>query len=381
MKKLSILLLALITLFTFISCRSNESDDDGGITSADASESTLTESTELSSTHPEADDSSSDTGSSETETEDETSVETKNEPLSSSDTVLLPDQNSDKDTSNQDTSPALKPTAVKNEHYAKIDAGKYLGNDLPSSGDAFFKEIRSYEEFCSLVEFPDAIDSSVFDNSYVLVIKRIGSYFSDIGFKNYENIDSKATIILDSHEKKEGADVLATVYDYLIIPNSLLEQQFTSTSGELCIFENTHYYYDANLQKLDGDTDQNANMFFNDVSSANEYFASEGMSELKSSSYQNKSILVIYLNMPYEEFGASTGSSYLGFTDFHSSENDVYITLERRIVNDDYGSGFSPYAIIIPIDQSELCSDVSSGAVVHLLIKDIKCSGGEASDA
>ena len=74
--------------------------------------------------------------------------------------------------------------------------------------------------------------------------------------------------------------------------------------------------------------------------------------------------------MPVEEYKSSSKSCYLGFKDFNSTANDIYITLERNIVNEDCGNNteYRVFAIVIP--NEILCIETAENPTIHILVHD-----------
>lgn len=265
----------------------------------------------------------------------------------------------------------LVATSENEDYYPTASAGAYLGSDLPSEIGNYYREILTYEDFARLVENPRVISEEVFNDSAVLVVKRVtGGYFSDIGFKNYSTqIIGQTSIELDIYTNKiEGTDDVKTRYDYLLIPRNRHYEidEYEPLSGELTIRENEKGYYEHYERAL-GEKIENG-VFFESMSGANEYLSSRGYDKM---SFSDKyAVLILSLNLGID-FGFEGKSYNLGFCDFNTNGSDIYITLERVIIDKRYGSGDkAPSVCAIKIPKSEICTEIGNEITVHILVSD-----------
>ena len=265
---------------------------------------------------------------------------------------------------------ALQTTSVGNAYYPFLCVGNYLGTDLPSDVGNYYREILSFEDFCKLVEHPEEIDENLFENNFVLVIKRVsGGYFADIGFKNYDT--HFHNIELDSFSISQGTDGIKVRYDYIVIPKYRAQMdEDHCLIGNLDIKENIKSYYAIGTEQKTKGNVKVQSKYFKNLIAANSYLTSNGYAEIPNYNYDEASILLLCLNMPVEEYKSSSKSCYLGFKDFNSTANDIYITLERNIVNEDCGNNteYRVFAIVIP--NEILCIETAENPAIHILVHD-----------
>ena len=342
MKKLLALFLALILcLGCLLSC--DKSED----TSCESSSESLSESS-----------SESKDSSSESSSEGSSSSEKAPDAVSNGKECII--KNSE-----------LVATRENEDYYPTVNAGNYLGADLPSEIGNYCREILTYEEFARLVENPSVISEAVFNDSAVLVVKRVtGGYFSDIGFKKYSTqIIGKTSIELDIYTNMmAGTDDVKTRYDYLLIPRNRYYEidEYEPLSGELTIKENKKWYYEHYERPL-GEKIENG-LYFESMSSANEYLSSKGYDKMSFSDKYDVLILSLDLGI---DFGLDSKSYNLGFCNFNTNGSDIYITLERVIIDENYGSGDkAPSVCAIQIPKSEICTEIGDEITVHILVSD-----------
>lgn len=265
----------------------------------------------------------------------------------------------------------LKATSENEDYYPTVDAGAYLGSDLPSEIGNYYREILTYEDFARLVENPSVISEAVFNDSAVLVVKRVtGGYFSDIGFKKYSTqIIGKTSIELDIYTNMmAGTDEVKTRYDYLLIPRNRYYEidEYEPLSGELTIRENKKWYYEHYERPLETKIEQG--LFFENALDVNEYLASKGYDKMSLS--DKYAVLLLSLDFGID-FGRCDESYNLGFCDFNTNGSDIYITLERVIIDENYGSGDkTPSVCAIKIPKSEICTEIGDEITVHILVSD-----------
>lgn len=76
------------------------------------------------------------------------------------------------------------------EYYTTLEFAteNYIATDLPNEYGNFYKVVKSYDKFLSLVEHGNFIEESVFEEYNLLLIYRNygGRYSTDIGFNNFE---------------------------------------------------------------------------------------------------------------------------------------------------------------------------------------------------
>lgn len=265
----------------------------------------------------------------------------------------------------------LVATRENEDYYPTVNAGDYLGADLPSEIGNYCREILTYEDFALLVENPSVISEDVFNDSAVLVVKRVtGGYFSDIGFKKYSTQGiGKTSIELDIYANMmAGTDDVKTRYDYLLIPRNRYYEidEYEPFSGELTIRENKKGYYEHYERPL-GEKIENG-LYFESMSGANEYLSSRGYDKM---SFSDKyAVLILSLDFGID-FGLDSKSYNLGFCDFNTNGSDIYITLERVIIDENYGSGDkAPSVCVIKIPKSEICTEIGDEITVHILVSD-----------
>ncbi|MBQ7411520.1 MAG: hypothetical protein IJW10_01245 [Clostridia bacterium] len=264
----------------------------------------------------------------------------------------------------------LKATSIFDEYYSVLDLGEYLGDDLPDDIGCFYREITSLDDLCVLVERYDMLNEAFFEESFVLVIKRIsGGYFGDIGFKGYDPYSFE--IELDSFPNVAGTDGLKTKIDYLILPKykAQMEEDHPFT-GKLNIKESAEAYYTicSKQEALNDDIEQA--MWFEDVESANTFLTGKGYERVKNYHIDNSSILLLNLNASLDEYKSSCESSYLGFKEFNTNGTDIYITLHRNIVNKDYGEKATSKIYCIAIPNNLICNDIIDNPTFHILVQD-----------
>ncbi len=265
----------------------------------------------------------------------------------------------------------LVATRENEDYYPTVPAGAYLGSDLPSEIGNYYREILTYEEFALSVENPSVISEAVFNDSAVLVVKRVtGGYFSDIGFKKYSTqIIGHTSIELDVYTNKiEGTDNVKTRYDYLLIPRNRHYEidEYEPLSGELTIKENEKGYYEHYERPLGAKREEG--LFFESASSANEYLESNGYDKMSLS--DKYAVLILSLDLGID-FGLDRESYNLGFCGFNTNGSDIYITLERVIIDKNYGNGNkTPSVCAIKIPKSEICTEIGDEITVHILVSD-----------
>lgn len=265
---------------------------------------------------------------------------------------------------------ALQTTSIGEKYYSMLFVGNYLGTDMPNDIGNYYREIVSFEDFCKLVEHPEKIDENLFENNFVLVIKRVsGGYFADIGFKNYD--EHFHSIELDSFPISQGADDIKIKYDYIVIPKYRAQMNEDHCFvGELGIKENIKSYYAIGTEQKNGSNVIEQSKYFKNLKAANSYLTSYGYTEIPNYNYNDASILLLCLSIPVEKYESSSKSCYLGFKDFNAIASDIYITLERNIVNGDYGSNteYKVYAVVIP--NNILCIEIAENPTIHVLVHD-----------
>lgn len=264
----------------------------------------------------------------------------------------------------------LQITSVGEKYYSMLCVGSYLGTDIPNDTGNYYREIVSFENFCKLVEHPEEIDENLFENNFVLVIKRVsGGYFADIGFKNYDT--HFHSIELDSFPVSQGTDDVKITFNYIVIPKYRAQMDEDHCFvGELGIKENIKSYYAIGTEQKSKNNVIEQAKYLENLNVANSYLTNHGYSEIFNHNYNDASILLLCLNIPVEEYESSSKSCYLGFKDFNATASDIYITLERNIVNGDYGSNteYKVFAVVIPNEL--LCIESIENPTIHILVHD-----------
>lgn len=270
----------------------------------------------------------------------------------------------------------LKTTSIRNDYYPSVEAGNYIGTDLPSEEGCYYREITAYEDFSSLVEFPNVLGEDDFMENFVLVIKRVsGGYFANIGFRDYNRYAGE--IALDVYPISQGNDGVKTVIDYLLIPNrdkkndvELGEEEHFSV-GELSVFENSTSYYYCEPKKADSENALGETaLYFENADLANEYLTSKGYGKIYKEYFKNRGVLLIALDMNLGRYEISDRSCYLGFENFNTNGTDIYITLRRNIVNGDYGDSTGVCIYCISVPKGTICADVIEKPSIHILVCD-----------
>lgn len=271
----------------------------------------------------------------------------------------------------------LVTTSKNNSYYTKIEAGKYLGLDLPDEIGCYYREITTFEDFSNLVQYPNLINEDTFKNNFVLVVKRVTfGYIADIGFKDYSA--QEHTISLDSYYISQGTDELKTIFDYMLVPRNrpLSNDEYEGTdedysvAGKLQIVETTKCYYNTGVISSNKSDLTEFAIYFKNIDLANEYLLSNGYDQLSNYGFDDSSVLLMCIDIKVEDFDSNKKSCYLGFKDFNTNGTDIYITLERYIVNEYYGNndGYSFYCVSIP--NSLICRDIAKEPNVHILVQD-----------
>lgn len=280
------------------------------------------------------------------------------------------DNGSSDNTANDTREPlSFQTTQIGVQYYCGLNAGEYLGNDLPNEIGSYYKKIDSYDEFESVAQNPTIIDPSAFEGGFVLVIKRVTmGYFSDIGWRDYLS----GSITLDVYTSiMQGNDAQKTRIDFIYIPYS--DQAEEPSIGELRINYNYKYYNELHTIEADLAVDSQNAWFFEDRVTASEFLSNINVSFNPSNIDNDCGILMIYMHSPLAGFVDMPTESYiLGFNNFHSNENNVYITLERCIINENTQPSSVGKLYIIEIDNESICNDISENPLVHLLICDNK---------
>lgn len=264
----------------------------------------------------------------------------------------------------------LNTTSTNEKYYSTLQAGRYLGTDLPNDIGCYYKEITSFDDFSALVEHPNVIDETIFQDNFILVIKRVtGGYFSDIGFKNYDF--HLKEIELDSFPISEGTDDVKTKFDYIILSKYKAQMdEDNCLLGDLTIKESIKNYYGISSMQKATNNEAKFGLFFKDLESANVYLASKGYNEIINYGLNDTSILLLCVNFQLEGYESSEKSCYLGFKDFNTNGNDIYITLERSIVNTDYGNKNENEILCISIPNSLICNTIVENPSIHILVQD-----------
>ena len=264
----------------------------------------------------------------------------------------------------------LHTTSIGNEYYPMIYVGNYLGTDMPHDIGNYYKEILSFDDLCTLVEHPEKIDKDLFQENFIFVVKRVSDgYFADIGFKSYDAHFHK--IELDSFSISQGTDDVKVRFDYIVIPKYKAQMdEDHCLVGNLGINENIKSYYAVGTeQKIKGNVMEQSKHFKN-LKTANSYLTSYGYDEIPNHNYNDASILLLCLNISVDKYESPAKSCYLGFKDFNVSASDVYITLERNIINEDYGNNTEYYVFAIIIPNKLLCVETIENPTIHILVHD-----------
>lgn len=286
---------------------------------------------------------------------------------------------------------ALSPTNQTKRYYTQLYAGDFLGEQKPSTNEIFnckYYEIFDYDEFSRLVESPSVASQNDFNDNYVLVlfINKYSSY-SDIGAKDYIGSENKITI--ERHFQDTcGTDDVVVKCIYLLIPKSVPSSHETTGKryGVIKVETNRIGKSDTYVKrKATFDiSDENAWLFDN-LSTLNEFLESkeiDGVSinnfhfydESTDSSYtlntlQDYKILAVAVKYDTESRGYRREKSiFLGFKDVSVADGEIILSLERNIVNGDYGKD-DAYIYFIPVPREELL-DIGEKPTIFLEVND-----------
>ncbi len=289
------------------------------------------------------------------------------------------------------SNPMLSPTKQTKRYYTQLYAGDFLGEQKPSLGGSFngiYYEIFDYDEFSHSVEKPSVVAPSDLDDNYVLVLFiQTNSSYSDIGAKDYVGSENKITI--EKHfQNIGGTDDEVIKCLYLLIPKSV-PSSYESTGdryGKIKIERNRigqGYSYVKREATFDI-AEENA-WLFDSLSALNKFLDSkdiEGVSindfhfydETTDSSYtlnslQDYKILAVAVKYDTEiKCYRREKSAFLGFKEVSAVDGEITLTLERNIVNGDYGKD-DAYIYFIPVPREDL-SDVGEKPTVFLEVND-----------
>ena len=261
----------------------------------------------------------------------------------------------------------LNTTSVDLDFYTVIEAGKYLGVDFPNVGGTYFKEIYSYEEFSANVEHPNVIDERIFTDNFILVIQRV-SYMtvSEIGYKNYDFANKSIELIV--YPSAGGDAMEETLTDFLIVPRGMMPSiDGQGNTGKLDIIVKKKSYYE--MQHFKSNEKKTYAHYFENVTLANEFLRLNGYDELPHNRFADKRVLILCLNTTLECRYLFEKSCYLGFNDFNTNGKDIYITLERNIVNEDYGKNATERMFCIAIPNNLVCDETVDNPNIHILVQ------------
>lgn len=289
------------------------------------------------------------------------------------------------------SNPMLSPTKQTKRYYTQLYAGDFLGEQKPSLGGSFngiYYEIFDYDEFSHSVEKPSVVAPSDFDDNYVLVLFiQTNSSYSDIGAKDYVGSENKITI--EKHfQNIGGTDDTVIKCLYLLIPKSV-PSSYESTGnryGKIKIERNRigQGYSYVKREAMFDIAEENA-WLFDSLSALNKFLDSkdiEGVSindfhfydEATDSSYtlnslQDYKILAVAVKYDTEtKWYRREKSTFLGFKEVSAVDGEITLTLERNIVNGDYGKD-DAYIYFIPVPREDL-SDVGEKPTVFLEVND-----------
>lgn len=289
------------------------------------------------------------------------------------------------------SNPMLSPTKQTKRYYTQLYAGDFLGEQKPSTHEIFnckYYEIFDYDEFSRLVESPSVASQNDFNDNYVLVlfINKYSSY-SDIGAKDYIGSENKITI--ERHFQDTcGTDDVVVKCIYLLIPKSVPSSHETTGKryGVIKVETNRIGKSDTYVKrKATFDiSDENAWLFDN-LSTLNEFLESkeiDGVSinnfhfydEATDSSYtlntlQDYKILAVAVKYDTESRGYRREKSiFLGFKDVSVADGEIILSLERNIVNGDYGND-DAYIYFIPVPREKLL-EIGERPTVFLEVND-----------
>ncbi|MBE6625446.1 MAG: hypothetical protein E7622_07380 [Ruminococcaceae bacterium] len=263
----------------------------------------------------------------------------------------------------------LNTTSIDTDFYIIIEAGKYLGTDFPKVTGTYFKEIYSYEEFFENVELPNTIDESLFIDNFILVIRRVNYRpISEIGYKNYDYTNKSIELI--SYPTGGGDAIEESKTDFLVVPRGMMpsiEGQKENT-GKLNVIVKKKSYYE--MRTFISNEQKTYAHYFENVLSANEFLIHNGYEELPYNRFADKKILLLHLNITLEHYYSLENSCYLGFKDFNTNGKEIYITLERNIVNEDYGNNAIKKVFCIAIPDNLVCTEIVYEPNIHILVQD-----------
>lgn len=268
---------------------------------------------------------------------DDSDINTESELDTSDKTDLGTDFNSDiNDDSDLDAQINIA-TMLNKEYYTQISTKdrEYLGTDFPSEYGEYYKVVKTYDKLKGLVSNVDSIDSSIFDDNYVVILKQhysnIGHGGAYIGFRSAKLFKDNPSITWDyifySNRPYPESIVELDRFSYIIVPKDCVSFEEDGTVKELNIVKDERYYYDFSYLSIP-DEKENKN-------DAGKAWMLKNENDVKALKKQYD--LLVYLSdynfednyylAVYSEFHIY--SDNMGFKDFYTDGVNVFITFEK----------------------------------------------------
>ena len=295
MKRTLILLLALVLCFAFIACNVTPKDSD-----------------------------------SDTETELDTSKKTD----------ISTDSSTDKGTDSSDLDNQINiATTINNSYYKQISmiGREYIGNDFPEEYGEYYKVVKTYSELKALLSNVDSIASSIFNDNYVLIMRRKykdGPAAVNIGFRDAKLRDEVAYIINDCHNNPgpvQDVEIRVDFYSCVIIPQSCAKSNDDGTVKEIKIIYDYRDYYRFEYESI---SDKKAN--HKDEGKA-WLLKNEEEVQALNKQYGIDNPYLSFNSLPYDMennyylaiYSQYRCYNYMGFKDFYTDGVNVFITFEK----------------------------------------------------
>lgn len=264
----------------------------------------------------------------------------------------------------------LKTTIVNEVYYKSIDAGAYKGTDLSNELETYFREFHTYDDFHNHVENANVINEQTFEDNYILLIKRVDpNPPAGIGYREYDSTNK--SIILDVYPEVGGDAIPTTVVNYLIIPRELANSadRPQSNTGEINIFKHINCFYEMKRSQINVNQEKFAK-YFENIDLANEFLKNKNINEFSKQNFDDSGILLLCLEHSLEFYFSNDRSFNLGFKNFNTNGENVYVTLERNILNGNYENIVGTYIYCIKIPNEEIHINVKENPNIHILVQD-----------
>ena len=361
MKRTLILLLALVLCFAFIACNVPDDSDINTESELDTSEKT-----DLGT------DFNSDIN------DDDSDINTESELDTSEKTDINTDFNSDINDDDSDLDAQINiATMLNKEYYTQISTKdrEYLGTDFPSEYGEYYKVVKSYDKLKGLVSNVDSIDSSIFDDNYVVILKQhysnIGHGGVYIGFRSAKLFKDNPSITWDyifySDRLYPESIVELDRFSYIIVPKDCVSFEEDGTVKELKIVMDRRNYYNFSYSSIP-DEKKNKNdagkawmlKNENDIKALKKQYSLE----LNPSEYDFEDSCYLAV---YSEF--FNYSDNMGFKDFYTDGVNVFITLEKigKFEIADYEK--TPVIYIVEIPKEIVEYEITGDIIPYYLIE------------